>query len=55
VVILSRPSRSSRYAEICPGIDLTYGGRPRQLEYDFVVAAGADPARIALALERAAG
>ena len=35
-----------RYAEIYPGIDLVYHGKQRQLEYDFIVAPGADPSRI---------
>lgn len=35
---------------VYPGIDLIYYGNQRQLEYDFVVAPGADPARIRLAL-----
>jgi len=39
-----------RYAEVYPGIDLVYYGRPRELEYDFVVAKGADPGRIAVRL-----
>src|SRR5205823_1610244 len=34
-------------------VDLVYYGRPRQVEYDFVVAPGADPGRIALAVEGA--
>ncbi|HVP29355.1 MAG TPA: SBBP repeat-containing protein [Myxococcota bacterium] len=42
-----------RYAGVYPGVDLVYYGRPRALEYDFVVAPGADPDRIALALEGA--
>jgi uncharacterized protein (TIGR03437 family) len=32
-----------RYAEVYSGIDLIYYGNRRQLEYDFVVAPGADP------------
>src|SRR5262245_26584166 len=40
-----------RYVDVYPGIDLVYYGRPRQLEYDFVVAPGADPGRIALAFD----
>jgi RHS repeat-associated protein len=32
-----------------PGIDLTYSGNQRQLEYTFTVAPGADPGRIRLA------
>jgi uncharacterized repeat protein (TIGR01451 family) len=37
-----------RYEDIYPGIDLVYYGNQRQLEYDFIVAAGADPGAIAL-------
>jgi uncharacterized repeat protein (TIGR01451 family) len=37
-----------RYAGIYPGVDLVYYGNQRQLEYDFVVAPGADPNVIAL-------
>ena len=35
-----------RYKSIYPGIDLLYYGNQRQLEYDFVIAPGADPGRI---------
>jgi hypothetical protein len=38
-----------RYRGIYPGIDLVYYGNRRQLEYDFVVAPGADPKAIQLA------
>jgi hypothetical protein len=37
------------YAGVYPGINLVYYGHQRQLEYDFQVAAGADPGRIRLA------
>src|SRR5262249_38083791 len=37
-----------RSAGVSPGIALVYPGRSRGLEYDFVVAPGADPAAIAL-------
>lgn len=37
-----------RYHEAYPGIDLVYYGNQRQLEYDFVVAPGADLRQIAL-------
>ena len=37
-----------RYQSVYPGIDMVYYGSGRQLEYDFVLAAGADPARIRL-------
>jgi hypothetical protein len=36
-----------KYEEIYSGIDLVYYGNQRQLEYDFIVAPGADPRRIA--------
>jgi hypothetical protein len=36
-----------KYEGIYPGIDLVYYGNQRQLEYDFIVAPGADPRRIA--------
>jgi hypothetical protein len=36
-----------KYAGIYSGIDLLYYGNQRQLEYDFIVAPGADPRRIA--------
>lgn len=32
-----------RYRQVYPGIDLVYHGTQRDLEYDFVVAPGADP------------
>jgi len=35
-----------RYTQIYPGIDLVYYGNGRNVEYDFVLAAGADPALI---------
>jgi hypothetical protein len=35
-----------RYANVYKGIDLVYYGNQSQLEYDFVVAPGADPGRI---------
>jgi hypothetical protein len=38
-----------KYAEAYPGIDLVYYGNQRQLEYDFEVAAGADPHVIRIA------
>ncbi|MCH8197418.1 MAG: SBBP repeat-containing protein, partial [Proteobacteria bacterium] len=42
------------YEGVYPGIDLVfYGANQRQLEYDFIVAPGADPARIKLAIEGA--
>lgn len=41
------------YRSIYPGIDLSFYGRQRQLEYDFGVAPGADVGRIALSLSGA--
>src|SRR6266566_4456761 len=40
-----------KYEGIYPGVDLVYYGNQRQLEYDFVVAPGADPKAITLAVE----
>ncbi|HEY6274643.1 MAG TPA: SBBP repeat-containing protein [Terriglobales bacterium] len=37
-----------RYAGVYPGVDLIYYGNQGQLEYDFVVAPGADPSEIEL-------
>src|SRR5208337_3285153 len=39
--------------EVYPGIDLIYYGNQRQLEEDFVVAPGADPAAIAMKIDGA--
>src|SRR5579859_1599840 len=39
-----------RYAQVYPGVDLVYYGNQRQLEYDFVVATGANPTAIRLNL-----
>jgi hypothetical protein len=41
------------YQNIYPGVDLLYYGNQRQLEYDFVVAPGADPQAITLHFEGA--
>jgi hypothetical protein len=38
-----------KYTAVYPGIDLVYYGQPQQLEYDFLVAPGADPSTIKLA------
>jgi len=40
-----------RAAGIYPGIDVEYYGRDRQLEYDFLVAPGADPRQIVLTFD----
>ena len=42
-----------KYEGIYPGIDLVYYGNQRQLEYDFVVAPGADPAAIRMSFQGA--
>ena len=48
------PSYASvKYQGVYPGIDLIYYGNQRQLEYDFVLAPGADPGAIRLAFEGA--
>jgi hypothetical protein len=39
-----------KYAGIYPGVDLVFYGNQRRLEYDFVVAPGADPKAIELSL-----
>jgi hypothetical protein len=41
------------YQNVYPGIDLVYYGNQRQLEYDFVVAPGADPKKIVLGFKGA--
>ena len=43
------------YQNVYPGIDLTYYGNQRQIEYDFVVSPGANPRAIRLALAGAEG
>lgn len=42
-----------KHTAVYPGIDLVHYGDQRQLEYDFVVAPGADPAAITLAFSGA--
>src|SRR6266566_4045402 len=37
-----------KYHQVYPGVDLVYYGNQRQVEYDFLVGAHADPARIAI-------
>jgi uncharacterized protein (TIGR03437 family) len=44
-----------RYHGVYPGVDLVYYGNQRQLEYDFVVAPGADPKPIRLQFAGAKG
>ena len=38
-----------KYQQVYPGVDMVYYGNQQQLEYDFVVAPGADPNQIKLA------
>jgi len=40
-----------RYSQVYSGIDLVYYGKDRQVEYDFVIAPGADPNAIRLSFE----
>jgi Beta-propeller repeat len=42
-----------RYDDVYPGIDMVYYGNGGQLEYDFIVAAGADSSRIKLSIDGA--
>jgi len=42
-----------QYQNVYPGIDLVYYGNQQQLEYDFVVAPGADPRKIVLGFKGA--
>jgi hypothetical protein len=44
-----------RYAEVFPGVDLRFYGRGRDLEYDVIVRAGADPSAVRLGLRGIAG
>src|SRR5262249_14054958 len=43
------------YDDVYPGIDLAYYGNNQQLEYDFIVAPGADPGQIRLGFAGAEG
>src|SRR6266480_298937 len=42
-----------KYTGVYPGIDLVFYGNQRRLEYDFVIAPGADPKAIALKVDGA--
>ena len=44
-----------KYQNVYPGVDLVYYGNQQQLEYDFVLAPGADPGRIQMDLSTTAG
>jgi hypothetical protein len=41
------------YSDVYPNVDLTFYGQQRQLEFDFIVKPGADPAAIALGIQGA--
>ena len=43
-----------RTAQVYPGVDLSFHGDDRQLEYDFIVSPGADPSKIAFRIRGAA-
>lgn len=45
--------RKVHYTNVYPGIDIVYYGNQRELEYDFVVAAGANPKLIKFRVEGA--
>ena len=42
-----------QYQQVYPGVDMVYYGNQQQLEYDFVLAPGADPKTIKLAFQGA--
>ncbi len=42
-----------KYASLYPGVDLVFYGNQRQIEYDFIIAPGADPKAIDLSVEGA--
>jgi hypothetical protein len=42
-----------KYSNVYPGVDMIYYGNQQQLEYDFIVAPGADPRQIKLHFEGA--
>ncbi|MGB8647710.1 MAG: hypothetical protein WCF84_20925, partial [Anaerolineae bacterium] len=44
-----------QYTNVYPGVDLAFYGNQRQIEYDFIVAPGADPQQIALHFDGVAG
>jgi Calx-beta domain/Carboxypeptidase regulatory-like domain/Beta-propeller repeat len=45
--------RKAYFKDVYPGIDVVYYGKQRELEYDFVVAAGANPKLIRFTVEGA--
>jgi hypothetical protein len=56
ILVLQEPARGDRharvrYANLYPGIDLQFHGSQGLLEYDLVVAPGADPAKVRIGFE----
>jgi hypothetical protein len=45
--------RKVKYEQLYPGVDLLFYGNPRQLEYDFILAPGADPSILRLGVQGA--
>jgi hypothetical protein len=45
--------RKVHFKDVYPGIDVVYYGKQRELEYDFVIAAGANPRLIRFSVEGA--
>ncbi|MBI4903610.1 MAG: SBBP repeat-containing protein [Acidobacteria bacterium] len=43
----------ARYTSVYPGVNLDFYGNARNIEYDFLIAPGADPRRIAMTVEGA--
>ena len=44
-----------KYSQVYPGVDLVFYGNQRHAQFDFIVAAGADPNRIRLAFQGVQG
>jgi hypothetical protein len=42
-----------KYEQVYPGVDMAFYGNQRQVEFDFIVAPGADPRQIAMTFEGA--
>jgi hypothetical protein len=45
--------RKVQYTGVCPGVDVTYYGNPRKLEYDFTLSAWTDPGTVQVEYEGA--
>jgi hypothetical protein len=48
-------SRKVHYGDVWPGVDLVWYGTQNQLEYDFVIKPGSDPAQVRLLFDGADG